>query len=442
MLLWIVLTTLTALAAVWLAAPLLAKREAAARASATGLEVYRDQLSEVEREARDGLIDADQAETARLEIKRRMLGAERATALGGLSLSLAERHMSVAIVTGIVALGSTILYSNMGRPDLPAVSHAPTELVIDEAAQSYAFRPTGGKPAVVQAPAAAPAAPGGLAPLTQLGTVAPAPGAAVPKAPVGSVDEMIERLAARLKKDPTNPETLRMLGWSYAATGRLPEAVDAYGKAVAIAPANPALLSAYGEVMVRVAEGQVKPEAAAIFERVLAVEPKDVRARYYKARALEQSGDKAGALELYLAVAPDVPADDPFAGEIRAQATQVAASLGVDIAGRLPAASQPQASQPAGPRGPSAADIKAAASMSEADRVTMIRGMVDGLAKRLEQAPRDPEGWLRLIRARQVLGQTGPAKEALAKAMTIFADAPDVQAKLTASAREAGIETP
>ncbi len=34
----------------------------------------------------------------------------------------------------------------------------------------------------------------------------------------------------------------------------------------------------------------------------------------------------------------------------------------------------------------------------------MIRGMVDGLANRLEQQPRDAEGWIKLIRSRVVLG--------------------------------------
>ncbi|MFZ8452859.1 c-type cytochrome biogenesis protein CcmI, partial [Staphylococcus aureus] len=92
--------------------------------------VYRDQLAEIERERRDGLIEADQADTAALEVKRRMLAVERGGSVSLPTLSLAQRHMSVATVVGLVAIGSAILYANLGRPDVPAVSHEPTTLVL------------------------------------------------------------------------------------------------------------------------------------------------------------------------------------------------------------------------------------------------------------------------------------------------------------------------
>ena len=65
-----------------------------------------------------------------------------------------------------------------------------------------------------------------------------------------------------------------------------------------------------------------------------------------------------------------------------------------------------------GARGPNAADVAAAEEMSEEDRTAFIRSMVDGLAMRLEEDPSDLEGWLRLIRAYSVLGDS----EALAAA--------------------------
>jgi len=451
MLLWIVLTTLTSIVAVCLAAPFLAERGTRTSADSVGLQVYRDQLAEVDRESRDGLIDADQAELARLEIKRGMLGAERTSPTMARALSLAERHGSVAMIVGLVALGSTILYANMGRPDVPSAAHAPTELVLDQEAQAYAFRARGAKPGGAQAPgpvqaqSTATSAPAVVAPVLPLGTAA----AGAPKAPIGTVDDMIERLLARLKKDPANVETLRMLGWSYAATGRVPEALDAYSKAVALAPQNAQMLTAYGELMVRSADGQVKPDAVAVFDRALAVEPKNVHARYFKARALEQAGDKQGALDLYIAAAGDAPLDDPTLTDIRDHAVALAATLGVDVTGRLPQApaSPPAALQAGAPkaaelRGPTAANVKAAEQMSDADRSAMIHSMVDGLAGRLEQSPRDADGWLRLIRARLVLGETDKAKAALAKAMLTFADAPDQQARIADGAREAGLAPP
>ena len=70
----------------------------------------------------------------------------------------------------------------------------------------------------------------------------------------------------------------------------------------------------------------------------------------------------------------------------------------------------------------------------------MIRGMVDGLAARLEKEPRDAQGWGRLIRSRVVMGEPDKAKAALAKARETFADAPDVLEAIGAIARELKLE--
>jgi cytochrome c-type biogenesis protein CcmH len=73
----------------------------------------------------------------------------------------------------------------------------------------------------------------------------------------------------------------------------------------------------------------------------------------------------------------------------------------------------------AGERGPGAADMAAAAGMSPEDRQKMIRGMVDGLAARLEKNPDDSAGWLRLARAYGVLGENAKAAEAAGRAATL-----------------------
>jgi cytochrome c-type biogenesis protein CcmH len=50
--------------------------------------------------------------------------------------------------------------------------------------------------------------------------------------------------------------------------------------------------------------------------------------------------------------------------------------------------------------------------MSEADRSTMIHGMVDRLAARLKQNGDDVEGWLRLVRAYTVLKEPEKSRAA------------------------------
>ncbi len=68
--------------------------------------------------------------------------------------------------------------------------------------------------------------------------------------------------------------------------------------------------------------------------------------------------------------------------------------------------------------------------MTEDERMGQIRAMVDGLAARLEGEPDDLQGWLRLIRARTVLGETDQAQADLASARETFSDDPAAMAQL------------
>jgi cytochrome c-type biogenesis protein CcmH len=70
-----------------------------------------------------------------------------------------------------------------------------------------------------------------------------------------------------------------------------------------------------------------------------------------------------------------------------------------------------------------------------------IRAMVDGLATRLEQSPRDLEGWARLMRSRVVLGEKEIAATAFRKALTVFKDDAAATGKLNAAALELGLKT-
>jgi cytochrome c-type biogenesis protein CcmH len=86
--------------------------------------------------------------------------------------------------------------------------------------------------------------------------------------------------------------------------------------------------------------------------------------------------------------------------------------------------------------GPSAEDVRNAAAMNPSDRVAMIQGMVDRLASRLDQSPRDVDGWIKLMRSRKVLGETEAAEQTFRFALDVFKDAPREQERISAAARE------
>src|ERR1700739_3698356 len=88
------------------------------------LAVYSDKWNEIDSEAAKGHIDEAQAESARLEIKRKVLAAERADDPARPPLAPAERKFALTAVTAIVTFGSILLYAVVGSPELPSASPA------------------------------------------------------------------------------------------------------------------------------------------------------------------------------------------------------------------------------------------------------------------------------------------------------------------------------
>ncbi len=77
--------------------------------------------------------------------------------------------------------------------------------------------------------------------------------------------------------------------------------------------------------------------------------------------------------------------------------------------------------------------------MSDEARAAFIKGMVDNLAAKLAANPRDADGWIRLIRARKVMGDTAAAKAALASGRAAFADDPATAKSISDAAAAMGV---
>ena len=89
--------------------------------------------------------------------------------------------------------------------------------------------------------------------------------------------------------------------------------------------------------------------------------------------------------------------------------------------------------------GPTAANVEAAAGLSDRDRARMVASMVDGLAQRLAKSPHDEAGWVKLMRSRMVLGEAEAARKDFLSAKQVFADEPEVVSRLTEAARAVGV---
>jgi cytochrome c-type biogenesis protein CcmH len=217
-----------------------------------------------------------------------------------------------------------------------------------------------------------------------------------------SAPEIAAVLRKATSERPTEAEGFRLLGLAESASQNPIAAVRALKRATALAPDRAELWQLLGEAEVAAAGGKVDAEAQATFRRLLALQPGEPSARFFLARAKADSGDRAGAEADLTGLMADLPAGDERRGAVQAELGRLEnrPNLGAD----------PQ-------------------------QMAMIRGMVAGLAARLDASPDDPDGWVRLVRAYAVLGDTAKRDAAYASARARYAAKPAVLEQLDEAAR-------
>jgi len=364
MMLWVVLTVLISAAGAALAVALTrrleAKRDRPGEATALRLE-----LADIDAQVAAGVLPSATAEALKAETIRRFLGSGASASPPKPPLGRRTQMAMAVVVAAFVALGASLLYAKLGRPDLAVSRPAPAEA-------------------------------GGDA---------------------GQVAALLPQLEAKVRANPDDPQGLDLLGGAYMDVGRYKDAAATFARLAVLRPRSPEVLAAQGEALTRAAGGTVTPEAAGVFRAALAINSTDPRAGYFLALLKDQQGDHAGAVADWIALIRSAPPGAPWVDQVRTQVAQVAAQNHIDLQGRLPA------------------DSSAAAAGQQA----MIAGMVDRLDARLKANPRDEQGWMMLMKARMVLGQSDAASQALQRGRAAFDGAPQSQRELSAAARQLGV---
>ena len=373
MLFWVIAAILTLGASLAVLLPLAAGARGASSSGDHDLEVYRDQLSELDRDAGRGLIQPAEAAEARAEIARRILRLDTADTAGKVSarqVSVTARLVATVAVLA-VPLISWGVYSRLGSPDLP--SQPLSERLAKNPADS-------------------------------------------------SVDELVARAEAHLAANPSDGRGWDVLAPVYLRMQRFSDAVAAYRNVIRFDGDSAARQAGLGEAIAGAAGGIVSADAQDAFEAALKLDPANAKASFYLAMALAQEGRNKEAVTAWQAMLATLPPESPWRGAVE----QALAKSG-EVASAAPA------------KGPDAADVDAASSMSPQDREAMITTMVAGLDEKLRQNPRDPEGWMRLVRSYVVLGKADQARDALGRAIAVFGAGSDEAKKFTAFAASLGL---
>ena len=366
MTLWFVFALMTAAAIFAVLWPL--GRSVRSQHDASESVVYKDQLAEVDRDFATGLIGASEAEAARIEIVRRLLAADDHQREAPSASNITLRRTAAAIALVALPILSVAFYLPLGSPKLGDF-------------------PLAGRARATDA--------------TQ------------------PLDNLVTQVEAHLEKNPTDGRGWNVLAPVLVRIGRYDDAVRAYHNSITYNGDSASRRADLGEAMAGAAGGVVTLEAKAEFERAVALDPNEVKARYFLGLAAEQDGRSAEAASIWRAMLEKAPPNAPWRPMVQAAL--------VRVGGVAP---------PLLPDG--ATD--AAKDMSEADRTAMIHTMVDRLASRLKQNGDDVEGWLRLVRAYMVMGDRDKAKDALSNARQAVANDTERLRQLNEGLKNLGLD--
>jgi cytochrome c-type biogenesis protein CcmH len=259
MTLWFVFALMTAAAIFAVLWPLGQSR--AARTDASEATVYKDQLSEIDRDLATGLIAAPEADAARVEIGRRLLSAVDQQRAPPTAASLKLRRTAAAIALIGLPVLSVAFYLPLGSPRL------------------------------------------GDFPLAERSRTPPAN---------QSLDTLVAQVEAHLEKNPNDGRGWNVLAPVLMRIGRYDDAVRAFRNSITYNGESAERRADLGEALAGAAGGVVTAEAKAEFEHAVALDADDVKARYFLGLSSEQDGRRDEAAAIWRAMLEKAPADAPW----------------------------------------------------------------------------------------------------------------------------------
>ncbi|HET7492192.1 MAG TPA: c-type cytochrome biogenesis protein CcmI [Bradyrhizobium sp.] len=233
------------------------------------------------------------------------------------------------------------------------------------------------------------------------------------------LENLVAQVEQHLEKNPTDGRGWSVLAPVLGRLGRFDDAIRAFRNSITYNGESAERRADLGEALVGGAGGVVTADAKAEFERAIALNPDEVKASYYLGLAAEQDGQAGKAASIWRAMLAKAPADAPWRALVRDALVRVGGSSAPALTDET---------------------VAAAKDMNESDRSAMVRGMVDRLATRLKQNGDDVEGWLRLVRAYMVMGDTEKARGASSDARQAVAGDPERLRQLNEGLKNLGLD--
>ncbi|MFN7087347.1 MAG: c-type cytochrome biogenesis protein CcmI [Burkholderiales bacterium] len=294
---------------------------------AANISLYRDQLQELEADLRAGTLSVENHDKAKREIEARLLedvGADDET-------TDRPRHgRASAIIVGLaLPLCAIAVYLATGSPQALVAGQS-------QEARGPAHEIT-----------------------------------------AEQIEEMTQRLAARLQNEPGNVEGWVMLARSYNALGRYAQAASAYASAIKQLPDDAQLLADYADTLAMAQGRRLQGEPEKLITRALKIDPDNIKALALAGSAAFDNKNYVKAVEHWEKILRLAPPDSDFARSVAASVAE-ARSLGKGSVPAATATNTPAAATAPGVKGMVKLAPELAAKVAPTDTVFIFAKAAEG----------------------------------------------------------------
>jgi cytochrome c-type biogenesis protein CcmH len=265
---WVICAAFILIALVFVLPPALQRSAEADRKTEderrqANIAVYRDQLSELESDLKNGIVSQEQYTQDREEIERRLLEDTKSGTSERKAATTAATARYTAYAIGIaIPLVAVVFYLNVGNPK--AIDGPP--------------------------PTTARSATGAGGERTQ-----------------EQIEANVAALAKRLQSNPSDAEGWTMLARSYSSMGKFPESVGAYTKATELTPNNADLWAEFAFATAMANGRSLEGRPMELIDHALKVDPENLKALQLAGTAAFQAKDYKKAIGYWERVLKRVP---------------------------------------------------------------------------------------------------------------------------------------
>lgn len=292
MVFWVMVAGLVGLALLFILPTLLRPRQSTQDIdlNEVNLAVFRQQMAELDRDLAAGNLDQASHAAARQDLERELLLDIEDHPAAAAARAPSGRWAALALA-GLLPLLAVGLYLKIGQPR------------------------------ALDPPSQASAQPG------------QAPGQGMP-----SMDDLVVKLAKRMEQDPNNLQGWLMLGRSYIAMERMPDAVLAYEKALGLAPKDVEVLLGLAEALIRTQDSEIQGRPLELIQQAVALEPDHPNALWLMGSAEFQRERYAEAVALWTQLEPKLEPGGEEADMVRTAVQEARQRAGLAAPAATPAA--------------------------------------------------------------------------------------------------------